>query len=163
MKKSLLLLLLLSTPVLGQSKEARLQKDFLRYRAQVIDHTDRHAEIDPDCVLKSVIPTLKNAVILAAHSDDQPRSVTTKAWAFQDQKSRALVIVINSRLEWSFKDALITLLHEALHLTLDENGRPICGPDVKEPDGIPACRLFGRDQFTSQDISDAIRRHLFEP
>jgi hypothetical protein len=157
---SLLLLLLLLLPA-TQSRDAKLQKDFLRYRNEAIETIEQHAKTDPDCPLKRVIPTLKSAVIIFAYNDDQPRSQTTRAWSFRDQKTGARVIVINSRLEWNVKDSLVTLVHEGLHLT-DYQGRPICGPDVREPDGTPVCNLFGLDLFTSEDISNAIRRHLYK-
>src|SRR5262249_53084782 len=103
----LVLLLLLPAP---QSRDAKLQKEFRQYRREAISVIEQHAEAHPECVLKRVIPTLKRATIVFAYNDDQPRVQVMRSWSFRDQKTGALVIVINSRLEWNLKDAMVLSL-----------------------------------------------------
>lgn len=142
----LLIAALLAQSVLGQSREIKLQAEFLRYRQDAISLIQQHE----DCILKKAVPALQRAVILVAYSDDD-----AGAWCFQDRKIGASVIVINSKFKRSRCDAIVTLIHEALHLA------DVCGPDVREPDSVPVCVLFERAMLTSTEISNAIKDHLF--
>lgn len=119
-------------------------------------HFDRHG----DCDLRQAVSAIENMQIF--FSTEMP--ARQNALAFPDAEATHPMILINADLKWVERDGIILLVHESTHLARSKHGRGfLCGADKQRPGGnaTPACRLFGKVQYNSDDINRDIEKHLW--
>lgn len=131
-----------------------LERNFRNdWRDSAIQVVEAHLKTHPDCELNGAVETLKDMQIFFS-AKFHPK---TLACSFP-KVGGVPTVAINAEYEWTEAEAIITLIHESLHLTR-RNGQWVCGPDNARKSS-PACRMFGRSQFTSEEITHDLQEHL---
>lgn len=126
------------------------------WRDSAIQIVEAHLKSHPDCELNGAAETLKDMQIFFT-AKFHPK---TLACSFP-KVGGVPTMAVNANYEWTEAEAIITLIHESLHLTR-RNDQWICGPDHARGSS-PACRMFGRSQFTSEQITRDLQEHLSIP
>ena len=130
------------------------------YRATAIEVVQNHLEQHPDCDLKDTVQTLTDMQMFFSM-----KIPGYKAGAFPRVGALYPTVFINPDLKWTETEAIVTLIHESTHLTR-RDGRWLCGDDNWTPatqetlKANPPCRLFGKVQYRSEDITRDIQEHL---
>lgn len=164
MKKSILFVACLTSLTSCQYKDAgsamitkpiqlnNLIEEFNQARIQAIETVNLHLSSHPNCELKDL--KLQDKVFLPTDIKEH----RLKAFVFvKEDKKR---IFFNQNIKWSLKDIIVMMIHEDFHLV------GVCGSDSKSVTAQftvnrkPVCRLFGENQYYSNDITEAIEKHL---
>lgn len=132
----------------GQSKDEKNEKSYLELQERLPswitsarDFINTHLQIDPDCDIK-----------YAQDSEIIPRYVSSenlKGWLFEDK----VFINSNHKIKWKLKDFIVFKVHEDLH-----TGGKCLGD--RKPSDLPICSLFGENIYRSEDLNNAIKKHL---
>ena len=157
--KTLSLIAILALTVFAQTNP--LHERFRNeYRASAIATIEAHLKRHKKCELADVVPTLAKMGLF--FPDGMPKSRLAQAFPSVDGIPN---IFINDALEWDEHQAVLTLIHESLHVTR-RKGKWLCGPDAETPNNRrylrdnPPCRLFGKVQYNTDDITRDIEQHL---
>ena len=131
------------------------------YRASAIALVAAHLERHRKCDLADVLPTLERMQLFFPPEMPSNRH----AQAFPSVGHTQPNVFINADVEWNERRAVLTLIHESTHVTR-RKGRWLCGPDRETPNNRrylrdnPPCRLFGKTQYNTDDISRDLEEHL---
>jgi hypothetical protein len=159
-----LLLLLAAAPVLAQetspapTPDKKLAEDFRTYKAETLKMLTRHFEKHPKCELRRVAPTIEGMAIFVGTPEHNNR-----AWAYPEKQTQdahyPARMFVSSRHKWDLKKACETIIHEAFHLTVGDDGEFICGPDRLDR-FRRVCVVQGVSVYKTADLDRAIEEHL---
>lgn len=126
-----------------------------QYRQKAIEILNQHRLKEPNCILNRLIPVIETT----QYHMRSDMGLAIYAAAFPDKTSPYPTVFIDPNHHWSEREAVRTIIHEALHNAW------ICGPDRQIKMNIqkalpPACYLFGEIQYVSADINEALNYHL---
>lgn len=155
-------LLVLPTIQLTKAQEDDLPSLFRKeWRLKSLEVIESHLVKHPKCELGSIILALKGMQIFFPPEYNRKGRATS----FPNRDNPTPIVFVNWKYNWNEKLGVLTLIHEAIHLTYVD-GRYLCGPDRETPLNHylllsnPPCRLFGKVQYNTNDIDEDLEEHL---
>lgn len=124
--------------------------EFEQYRIDTIKLLEIHKQNHKACFLTHLpISNLSFAFSDSINSE-------YRAYVDLEEVNDTKYIIFNSNYIWDRKQAIITIIHESLHV------HKICGKDNPKriSKNISACNLFGLEMYNSQDITFFLKDHL---
>lgn len=120
-------------------------------RKDAIKVIDTHLHNHPMCDLKLI--NIEDKVLLEIDFKDE----RIEACVFTEDTRR---IFFGRHIKWDTKKMITRMIHESFHITKQDD-KFICGEDSSKRmiKGV-VCRLFGDVQYSSDDINQAIEKHL---
>lgn len=150
----ILTFLLLGTPYIEEYFRNQWRESTLRISRE---HLERH----PSCDLRDLLSTIERAHFF--RDDSFPTYIKAGVYVRGKDRDNIInfpIIFINPHLQWSEREAVISIIHEASHVTW-RNGKWVCGDDNKRYlTKVPVCLLFGGAQYKSDEITSTIEKHL---
>lgn len=151
-------------PLLGATKAGCDKACQARFRAEwrplAASRLAEHIGYHRDCDLADSLPIVEKIQIFFS----MPLPHSTLEAVFPDPKSEWPIAFVNPDYKWTEDEAALVIIHAATHWTKRKDGW-LCGPDRQSRQSFstnaPACRLFGKVQYNSDDINRDIREHLW--
>lgn len=159
----LMIILLLSTCVFGEdkarAKRIKIRQEFNTAKERALQIIEWHSESHTDCQLLKVVPTIRRMTFWIAYEDRY-----FGAWIYDKRETyddeHPAHVFVNANYPWDSFFQILTVIHEAFHLTYNESDKKyICGPDRIKA-FLPVCTLFKKSMYVSADITIALREHL---
>ena len=120
-------------------------------KIEAIELINIHTSNHKDCDLKLI--NLKDKVLLEIDFKDE----RIEACVFTEDTKR---IFFGRHIKWTKEKMITRMIHESFHIT-KQNDKFICGEDSsKRMIKGAVCRLFGDLQYSSDEINQAIEKHL---
>lgn len=130
-----------------------IEDKFKQWKQDAIEIIEK--EHNHDCKFVEIKPTIKTVPLVFDRNVPECR-----AWC-KPYESNNLWVNTMAYPEWDKQSAILTIMHEAIHLTKDENGNYQLGPDsLYSP--VPLGELFGDTIYWSPHITRAILKHIRE-
>lgn len=146
MKTIVFYAMVLSISTISIEASEAMSRKFEQHRYRAIELIEQDHQ---DCILTKLIPTIRDMEFRFKRTSREYR-----AWIEDGH-----VWINPDASRWKEKESIVTIIHEAFHLTLI-NEKPICGADcIRQP--LPVCSPFGRDVYVSWELSEEIRRHVW--
>lgn len=151
--KIILLLLMFNSPIEQQIR--------ITYKPLAVKVMREHLIKHPNCQMKDALIVLER---MSFHRTFSLRS-TEMMGVYPDKENSLLYPTVfvnpNYRGPWNDREIVIALLHESTHLIPTKRDW-LCGNDRSNRlmNNIPACSLFGKMQFKSHEITEAIEDHF---